>query len=162
MIHINQVFYLLCINTFMQTFQLPSLKMFNSLAEPNKTKSYKLERGLFKTLECFPSALFPKIWNSIELPSVPTLTLSILPFPYTPSPPPYLFHDLSSFLCLKCTMYIVFIWNSHSFILGQTIKTTYSGQAGPNFIVNCDFLFVLFRALQLNKNITIKYCTVLY
>ncbi len=39
--------------------------MFNSLAEPNRTKSYKLERVLFKTLECFPSALFPKIWNSI-------------------------------------------------------------------------------------------------
>ena len=36
--------------------------MFNSLAEPNRTKSYKLERVLFKTLECFP-----KIWNSIEL-----------------------------------------------------------------------------------------------
>jgi len=41
--------------------------MFNSLAEPNRTKSYKLERVLFKTLECFSSALFPKIWNSIEL-----------------------------------------------------------------------------------------------
>ena len=41
--------------------------MFNSLAEPNRTKSYKLEWVLFKTLECFPSALFPKIWNSIEL-----------------------------------------------------------------------------------------------
>jgi len=41
--------------------------MFNSLAEPNRTKSYKLERVLFKTLECFPSALFPKTWNSIEL-----------------------------------------------------------------------------------------------
>ena len=39
--------------------------MFNSLAEPNRTKSYKLERVLFKTLECLPSALFPKIWNSI-------------------------------------------------------------------------------------------------
>ena len=37
-------------------------EMFNSLAEPNRTKSYKLERVLFKTLECFP-----KIWNSIEL-----------------------------------------------------------------------------------------------
>ena len=41
--------------------------MFISLAEPNRTKSYKLERVLFKTLECFPSALFPKISNSIEL-----------------------------------------------------------------------------------------------
>ena len=41
--------------------------MFNCLAEPNRTKSYKLERGLCKTLECFPSALLPKIWNSIVL-----------------------------------------------------------------------------------------------
>ena len=41
--------------------------MFNTLAEPNRTKSYKLERVLFKTLEYFPSALFPKLWNSIEL-----------------------------------------------------------------------------------------------
>ena len=41
--------------------------MFNSLAEPNKTKSCKLEWVLFKTLECFPSALFPKIWNLIKL-----------------------------------------------------------------------------------------------
>jgi len=41
--------------------------IFKSLAEPNRTKSYKLERVLFKTLECFPSALFPKLWNSIEL-----------------------------------------------------------------------------------------------
>ena len=41
--------------------------MFNSLDEPNRTKSYKREQILFKMLECFPSALFPKIWNSIEL-----------------------------------------------------------------------------------------------
>jgi len=41
--------------------------MFNSLAEPNRTKSYQLERVLFKTLEYFSSALFPKLWNSIEL-----------------------------------------------------------------------------------------------
>ena len=41
--------------------------MFYSLAEPNRTKSYKLEPVLSKSLECFPSALFPKIWNSIEL-----------------------------------------------------------------------------------------------
>jgi len=33
----------------------------------NVIKSYKLERVLFKTLEYFPSALFPKLWNSIEL-----------------------------------------------------------------------------------------------
>ena len=85
------------------------------------------------------------------VPSAPTLSLSILPLPYTPSPPPYHFPDLSSFLCLKCTMYIVFICNSHLFIVGQPIKTTYSGQAGLNYMVNCDFLFVLSRALQLNK-----------
>ena len=41
--------------------------MFSSLADPNRTKSYKLERVLFKTIECFPSAFFPKLWNSIEL-----------------------------------------------------------------------------------------------
>ena len=63
MIHINWVFYLLCINTFIKT---SFHDMFNSLVEPNRTKSYKLERVPFKTLECFPSALFPKLWNSIE------------------------------------------------------------------------------------------------
>ena len=31
---------------------------------------------------------------------------------------------------------------SHSLIMSQPIKTTYSGQADPNYIVNCDFLFV--------------------
>jgi len=41
--------------------------MFNSLAEPNRAKSFKLLRVLFKTLEYFPSALFPKLWNSLEL-----------------------------------------------------------------------------------------------
>ena len=41
--------------------------MFNSLVEPNRAKSYKLERVLFKTLEYFPSALYPKLWNSLEL-----------------------------------------------------------------------------------------------
>ena len=51
----------------MKTFQLPSMICLIHLAEPNRTKSYKLERVLFITLECFPSALFPKIWNSIEL-----------------------------------------------------------------------------------------------
>ena len=44
-----------------------------------------------------------------------------------PHLPPYHFPDLSSSLCLKCTMYIVFICNFHSFIVGQPIKTTYSG-----------------------------------
>ena len=81
------------------------------------------------------------------LPSVPTLTLSILPLPYTLSPPPYHFPDLSSFLCLKCTIYIVFIFNSYSFIVGQPIKTTDSGEAGPNYIVNCDFFNFFYLAL---------------
>ena len=37
--------------------------------------------------------------------------------------------------------------------MGKPIKTTNSGWAGPNYIVNCDFLFVLLScALQLNKN----------
>ena len=59
------------VHSFMHKYfneNLPtSFHMFNSLAEPNRTKSYKLERVLFKTLECFPSALFAKLWNSIEL-----------------------------------------------------------------------------------------------
>ena len=79
----------------------------------------------------------------LMLASLLTLTLSILPLPYTPSPPPQHFPDLSSFLYLKCTMYIVFICNSHSFIVGQPIKTTYYGQAGPNYIVNYDFFICI-------------------
>ena len=41
--------------------------MFKSVAEPNKTKSYKLERVLNKNLESFPSTMFPKLWNEIEI-----------------------------------------------------------------------------------------------
>ena len=41
--------------------------MFKSLAEPNRTKSYKLERVLDKNLESFPSSVFPKLWNAIEI-----------------------------------------------------------------------------------------------
>ncbi len=41
--------------------------MFKSLAEPNRTKSYKLKRVLNKNLESFPSAMFPKLWNEIEI-----------------------------------------------------------------------------------------------
>ena len=33
--------------------------MFKSLAEPNRTKSYKVER--------VPFAMFPKLWNAIEI-----------------------------------------------------------------------------------------------
>ena len=38
--------------------------VFKSLAEPNRTKLYKLERGLNKNLESFPSAMLPKLWNA--------------------------------------------------------------------------------------------------
>ena len=41
--------------------------MFKSLAEPNRTKSYELERVLNNNLESFPSAMFPKMWNEIEI-----------------------------------------------------------------------------------------------
>ena len=41
--------------------------MFKSLAEPIRTKSYKLERVLNKNIESFPSAMFPKLWNAIEM-----------------------------------------------------------------------------------------------
>ena len=40
--------------------------MFKPLAEPNRTKSYKLERVLNKNLESFPYAMFPKLWNEIK------------------------------------------------------------------------------------------------
>ena len=41
--------------------------MFKSLAEPNITKSYKLEWVFNKNLESIPSAMFPKLWNAIEI-----------------------------------------------------------------------------------------------
>ena len=41
--------------------------MFKSLAELNRTKSYELERVLDKNLESFSSAMFPKMWNAIEI-----------------------------------------------------------------------------------------------
>ena len=37
------------------------------LAKQNRTKSCKLERVLNKNLESFPSAMFPKMWNEIEI-----------------------------------------------------------------------------------------------
>ena len=47
-------------DTLMITFPLPSLpKYVKSLAEPNRTKSYKLAWVLNKNLESFPSAMFP-------------------------------------------------------------------------------------------------------
>ena len=35
--------------------------------EPNRTKSYKLERVLNKNLESFPSAIFPELLNEIKI-----------------------------------------------------------------------------------------------
>ena len=46
---------------------LPSSFQSMSLAEPNRTKSYKLEPVLNKNLESFPSAIFSKLWNAIEM-----------------------------------------------------------------------------------------------
>ena len=44
-------------------------------------------------------------------------------------------------------MYIhLFVYNSYSFIMGQTIKTTNSGLAGPNYVLNSGFLFVYSRS----------------
>ena len=42
-------------------------KLFNQLNLPNRTNCYKLEKTLYKCLECFPKPLFPKIWNNLEL-----------------------------------------------------------------------------------------------
>ena len=39
----------------------------DNLALPNRTNSYKLEQGLNKNLERFPSAMFPKLWNAVEI-----------------------------------------------------------------------------------------------
>ena len=50
-------------------YNLPSSfqNMLKSRAERNRTKSYKLEQVINKNLEIFPSALFPKLWNAIEI-----------------------------------------------------------------------------------------------
>ena len=52
---------------FNDSLQSSFQNMFKSLAELNRTKSYKLERVLNKNLESFPSAKFPKLWNKIDL-----------------------------------------------------------------------------------------------
>ena len=44
---------------FNDSLQSSFQNMFKSLAELNRTKSYKLERVLNKNLESFPSAMFP-------------------------------------------------------------------------------------------------------
>ena len=52
--------------------------MFKSLAETNRTKSYKLERVLNSNLESFPSAMFPKLWNAIEIELKETTSAKLL------------------------------------------------------------------------------------
>jgi len=64
--------YKLCVLTFMHGYfndNLPSSfrNMVKSLAEPNRTKLYKLERVLNKNLESFQSAMFPNLWNAFEI-----------------------------------------------------------------------------------------------
>ena len=41
--------------------------MFIALAEPNRTKGYKLELVNNKYLESFPTLFLPRTWNSIPL-----------------------------------------------------------------------------------------------
>ena len=41
--------------------------MFEFLAEPNRTKSFKVEKVKNNRLESFPTAIFPRIWNSTAL-----------------------------------------------------------------------------------------------
>ena len=50
-------------------YNIPSSfqNMFKSRAERNRTKSYKLERVINKNVESFPSAMFSKLWNAIEI-----------------------------------------------------------------------------------------------
>ena len=52
--------------------------MFKSLTEPNRTKSYKLERILNKNLESFPSTMFPKFWNEMEFDLKETKSANVL------------------------------------------------------------------------------------
>ena len=72
--------------------------MFSSLAETDRKKSYKIERVLFKTLECFPSALLSKLWNSIELELKETKSAKSLKRKVGKI---YL-NSYASFICKKC------------------------------------------------------------
>ena len=40
--------------------------MFTFSAEPNRTKSFRVEKVKNKTLESFPTVVFPKIWDSTQ------------------------------------------------------------------------------------------------
>ena len=52
---------------FTDNFPSSFQNMFKSLAKPNRTQSYKLERGFNKNLESFPSEMFPKLCNEFEI-----------------------------------------------------------------------------------------------
>ena len=41
--------------------------------------------------------------------------------------------------------------------MGQPIKTFNSGKAGPNYIVNRDFLFVLFEMYTVHPSISLEF-----
>ena len=40
-------------------------EMFTPLSDPNRTKSFKLEKVNYKYLEQFPKVYFPKFWNNL-------------------------------------------------------------------------------------------------
>jgi len=52
---------------FNSKLPLSFIDMFIPLAEPNRTKSFKLEFIRNKHLETFPKVFIPRIWNSIPL-----------------------------------------------------------------------------------------------
>ena len=54
-------------NYFYSKLPLSFNGMFELLGEPNRTKSFKVEKVKNNTLESFPTAIFPRIWNSTAL-----------------------------------------------------------------------------------------------
>ena len=60
---------------------------------------------------------------------------SNLPFPYTPSPPPYLFPDFSSLFCFKCLKYFVDSRNPEFFLLQKQKKFSLTSSSGINKII---------------------------
>ena len=69
------MYYLLCTNYKNALVPKSFNDMFRPLHPPNRTNCYKLERTKCKTLDIFPKAQFPKIWNDtcIEFKSSQTL-----------------------------------------------------------------------------------------
>jgi len=88
------------------------------------------KRVLFKALECFPSALFPKLWNLIELELKETKSAKLFKRKVAKI---YLDSD-ASYICQKTVYHVdklnlyYLLHPSHSLIItGQPIKTTNSG-----------------------------------